>query len=62
MNIRLIAPPRFALNTVHFMLVNLIWALDMKLGDGARNWTVDQKVFNGWQQPMLPVLLEERHR
>ena len=33
----------------------------MKLGDGARDWTVNQKVFNGWLQPVLHVLLEERH-
>ena len=44
------------------MLAHLTWTPDMKLGDGARNWTVNQKVFDGWDQPMLPVLLEERHK
>lgn len=30
------------------------------LGDGTRDWAaVDQKVFNGWLQPMLPVLMEK---
>ena len=33
----------------------------MKLGDGTKDWAVDQKVFNGWLQPALPVLLEKRY-
>ena len=61
MSIGLIAPHRFALNNINFTLAHLIWTFDMKLGDGANDWTVDQKVFNGWQQPVLPILLEERH-
>lgn len=62
MSIGLIAPHRFALNNIRFTLAHLIWTFDMKLGDGARDWTVNQKIFNMWQQPVLPVLLEERHR
>lgn len=33
----------------------------MKLGDGTAGWAVDQKIFNGWLQPELPVLLEKRY-
>ena len=60
MSIGLIASHRFALNNIYLTLAHLIWTFDMKLGDGASNWTVDQKVFNGWQQPVLPIVLEER--
>lgn len=51
---------RFALNNIQYTLAHLIWAFDLKLADEARNWAVNQKIFNGWQQPALPVLLEER--
>ena len=53
-------PHRFALNNIKFMLAHLVSTFDMKLGDGARDWEVNQKIFNGWQQPALPVSLEER--
>ena len=33
----------------------------MKIGVGTRDWAVDQKIFNGWLQPALPVLLEKRY-
>ena len=33
----------------------------MKLGEGAKDWAVDQKVFNVWKQPALSVLLEKRY-
>ena len=61
MSIGLTASHRFALNNIHFILAYLIWTFDMKLGDGARDWTINQKVFNGWLQPVLHVLLEGRH-
>ena len=52
---------RFALNNIKTTLAHLIWNFDMKLGDGTQDWTVGQKVFNGWLQPALPVLLEKRN-
>lgn len=51
---------RFALNNIKTTLAHLIWNFDMELGDGARDWTVGQKVFNAWLQPALPVLLNKR--
>ena len=51
---------RFALNNISYLLANLIWHFDMKLGDGVQDWAVNQKMFNGWVQPPLPVLLEKR--
>ena len=33
----------------------------MKLGDGTKDWAVDQKTFTGWVQPALPVLLHKRY-
>ena len=51
---------RFALNNIKTTLAHLIWNFDMKLGDGARDWTVGQKIFNAWLQPALPVLLDKR--
>ena len=51
---------RFALNNINLTLARLIWNFDMKLGDGARDWATDQKIFNDWQLPELPVLLEPR--
>ena len=43
------------------MLAHLVWNFDMKLGDGTKDWVVHQKIFNGWMQPALPVLLEKRY-
>ena len=51
---------RFALNNIKLTLAHLFWSFDMKLGEGTKDWAVNQKVFNGWVQPALPVLLEKR--
>ena len=51
---------RFALNNIKFTLAYLIWTYDMKLDDRAKDWEAGQKIFNGWIQPALHVLLKER--
>ena len=53
---------RFALNNIHYVLARLFWSFDMELTEGTEGWAVDQKIFNGWRQPPLPILLRERTR
>ena len=47
----------FALNNIHFTFA---YNFDMKLCKGTENWARDQKIYNGWQQPVLPVLMSKR--
>jgi hypothetical protein len=51
---------RFALNNIKLTLAHLLWTFDMKLGEGTTDWEKEQKIFNGWVQPALPVVLGER--
>jgi hypothetical protein len=51
---------RFALHNIKLVLTHLVWAFDMKLDEGAKDWEIGQKIFNGWFQPALPVLLKGR--
>ena len=50
----------FALNNINLILTHLFWTFDAKLGDAARNWVVDQKIYADWQLPELPVVLTKR--
>lgn len=51
---------RFALNNIKLILTHLVWTFDMRFGEGAEDWEIGQKIFNGWFQPALPVLLRRR--
>jgi hypothetical protein len=51
---------RFASNNIKLLLTHLIWNFDMELDEGTEHWDVGQKLFNGWLQPDLPVLLNKR--
>ncbi|KAF2648229.1 cytochrome P450 [Lophiostoma macrostomum CBS 122681] len=50
----------FALNNMKLLLTHLLWNFDMELCEGAKDWHVGQKVFNGWIQPALPIFLQKR--
>lgn len=51
---------RFSLYNIKLTLAHLLWRFNLKLGDGTENWTVGQRVYAGWVQPALPVLMEKR--
>ncbi|EMR70851.1 putative cytochrome p450 monooxygenase protein [Eutypa lata UCREL1] len=51
---------QFALYNIKLTLAHLLWRFNLKLGDGTENWTVGQRVYAGWVQPALPVLMEKR--
>lgn len=51
---------RFALHNIKLTLAHLLWRFDLKLGKGIENWAVGQRIYNGWIQPALPVLMEKR--
>lgn len=48
------------MNNIKLTLTNLLHTFDMKLGEGATDWEKGQKVYNGWVQPPLPVVLKRR--
>ncbi|KAI1800361.1 cytochrome P450 [Daldinia bambusicola] len=50
----------FALYNIKLILAHLLWRFDLKLGAGAENWAEGQRIYNGWIQPALPVLMEKR--
>lgn len=47
------------MNNIKLVLTRLIWEFDMELGDGTEDWALDQRIFNGWLQPPLPVSLKK---
>ncbi|KAI0001226.1 cytochrome P450 [Xylariaceae sp. FL0662B] len=51
---------QFALHNIKLTLAHLLWRFNLKLGSGTENWAVGQRIYNGWIQPPLPVLVEER--
>jgi hypothetical protein len=51
---------RFALYSIKLTLAHLLWRFDMALGESAENWAVGQRIYNGWIQPPLPVVLKRR--
>ncbi|KAI0897741.1 cytochrome P450 [Annulohypoxylon nitens] len=51
---------QFALHNIKLTLAHLLWRFDLKLGKGIENWAVGQRIYNGWIQPALPVLMEKR--
>ncbi|KAI5917035.1 cytochrome P450 [Camillea tinctor] len=51
---------QFALYNIKLTLAHLLWRFDLKLGGGTENWAVGQRIYNGWIQPGLPVLMEKR--
>jgi aspirochlorine biosynthesis cytochrome P450 monooxygenase len=50
---------RFALYIIKLTLAHLLWRLDLVLADGTRNWDSGQRVYNGWIQPALPVMMKK---
>ncbi|KAI1474573.1 cytochrome P450 [Daldinia eschscholtzii] len=51
---------QFALCNIKVILAYLLWCFDLELGEGAENWAEGQRVYNGWVQPALPILMEKR--
>ncbi|KAI1413683.1 cytochrome P450 [Hypoxylon sp. FL1857] len=51
---------QFALYNIKLALAHLLWRFEMKLGEGTENWAKGQRIYNGWIQPALPVLMEKR--
>ncbi|KAI0841507.1 cytochrome P450 [Hypoxylon sp. FL0890] len=51
---------QFALYNIKLALTHLLWRFDLKLGEGTENWAMGQRIYNGWIQPALPVLMEKR--
>ena len=48
------------MNNIKLALAHLLWGFDMELGKGTTNWEKDQKIYNGWVQPALPIVLKRR--
>jgi len=51
---------QFALYIIKLTLAHLLWHFDLKLGEDTENWAAGQRIYNGWIQPALPVLMEKR--
>ncbi|KAI1384971.1 cytochrome P450 [Hypoxylon trugodes] len=51
---------RFALYNIKLALTHLLWRFDLELGKDTENWALGQRIYNGWIQPALPVLMKER--
>jgi cytochrome P450 len=51
---------QFALYSIKLTLAHLLWRFDMAPGENTENWAVGQRIYNGWIQPPLPVVLKRR--
>ncbi|KAI1108084.1 cytochrome P450 [Nemania sp. NC0429] len=51
---------QFALFNIKLMLTHLLWRFNLRLGEGTEGWAKNQRIYNGWIQPDLPVAMERR--
>ncbi|KAH7322452.1 cytochrome P450 [Stachybotrys elegans] len=51
---------KFALYGIKLTLAHLLWRFDLSLGEGTDRWAIGQRVYNGWIQPPLPIILKKR--
>ncbi|KAJ2992986.1 hypothetical protein NUW58_g1986 [Xylaria curta] len=51
---------QFALLNIKLTIAHLLWRFDLKLGEGTKDWAVGQRLYNGWVQPPLPVIMNKR--
>ncbi|KAJ8133004.1 hypothetical protein O1611_g620 [Lasiodiplodia mahajangana] len=51
---------QFALFNIKLMLTHLLWRFDLELGEGTKDWAKNQRIYNGWIQPALPVVMKRR--
>ncbi|TGO17744.1 hypothetical protein BTUL_0015g00800 [Botrytis tulipae] len=51
---------QFALYIIKLTLTHLIWRFDLELGEGTKSWAEGQRIYNGWIQPALPILMTKR--